>query len=147
VSAVTESVETVVSRNLRFGWWALLAFLSLGLILEALHGFKIGFYLDARNSVRREMWTLAHTHGTLISLVNLGFGLTLRHLSAREEALPALRLASRSLIAAAILMPMGFLGGGLVPYGGDPGLAIALVPLGGGLLFLGVLLTARSLRR
>jgi len=144
---VTGSVEALASRNVRFGWWSLLVFLSLGLILEALHGFKVGCYLDARNSVRREMWTLGHAHGTLIALVNVGFGLTLRQLRAGEESFHRLSLASRSLIAAAILMPVGFLGGGIVPYGGDPGLAIALVPLGGALLFLGVLLTARSLAR
>jgi hypothetical protein len=144
---VTRSVDALALRNIRFGWWSLLVFLSLGLILEALHGFKVGCYLDARNSVRREMWTLGHAHGTLIALVNLAFGLTLRHLRAGEESLHRLRLASRSLIAAAILMPLGFLGGGLMPYGGDPGLAIALVPLGGALLFLGVILTARSIAR
>ena len=29
----------LTKRHLRFGWWALLLFLTLGLGLEALHGF------------------------------------------------------------------------------------------------------------
>ena len=37
---------TFAQRNLRFGWWALLAFLSLGFFLEALHGFKVGWYVS-----------------------------------------------------------------------------------------------------
>jgi hypothetical protein len=143
---VPESVEDLAARNIRFGWWALLVFLGLGLFLEALHGFKVSFYLDARNSVRREMWTLAHAHGTLFAVLNLAFGLTLRSLGARNGELRRLLLASRSLRGAAILMPAGFLLGGLVPYGGDPGLGIALVPVGGALLLLGVLLTARGIQ-
>ncbi len=39
--------------HLRFGWWSLLVFLLLGLVLETLHGFKIGWYLDVSNSIRR----------------------------------------------------------------------------------------------
>jgi hypothetical protein len=29
----------LAQRHLRFGWWTLLLFLTLGLVLEALHGF------------------------------------------------------------------------------------------------------------
>ena len=43
----------------------------LGVFLETLHGFKAGFYLDASSATRRLMWTLAHAHGTLLSLVHL----------------------------------------------------------------------------
>ena len=55
------------------GWWGLLLFLSLGIGLETLHGFKIGGYLDPAYRVRRDMWTLAHAHGTLFALVNVAF--------------------------------------------------------------------------
>src|SRR5207302_5676038 len=58
-------------RNLRFGWWSLLVFLSLGGLLETLHGFKIGWYVDVGNEMRRLMFTLAHAHGTALALVNL----------------------------------------------------------------------------
>src|SRR4029077_18287735 len=66
-------------RNLRFGWWSLLFFLSLGGGLEALHGFKIGYYVDVGNDIRRLMFTLAHAHGTALGLVNIAAGLTARH--------------------------------------------------------------------
>src|SRR6266568_6766082 len=65
-------------RNLRFGWWLLLIFLLFGGALETMHGFKIGWYLDVGNEVRRLMFTLAHAHGTLLALVNIAAGLTAR---------------------------------------------------------------------
>ena len=66
-------------RNLRFGWWSLLVFLSLGGVLETLHGFKIGWYVDAGNEMRRLMFTLAHAHGTALALVNIVAALTARN--------------------------------------------------------------------
>jgi len=65
-------------RHLRIGWWSLLCFATVGLVLEMLHGFKVRAYLDVSNETRRLMWTLAHAHGTLLSLVHVIFGLTLR---------------------------------------------------------------------
>ena len=59
--------------HLRVGWWALLAYLSLGIAPESMHGFKIRWYLDVSNETRRLMWTLAHTHGTLLSILNIVF--------------------------------------------------------------------------
>jgi hypothetical protein len=120
----------------------LLAFLSLGLILETLHGFKVGFYLDVANETRRHQWTLAHAHGTLLSLVNIVFGWTVRTLPA-WQGMPQ-KIASRCLLGASILMPSGFLLGGAVIYGGDPGLGIFLLPIGAAMLFVAVLLTARG---
>ena len=65
--------QRLVRRHLRFGWWSLATFGLLGLVLETLHGFKVGAYLDVSNETRRLMWTLAHAHGTLLGLVHLGF--------------------------------------------------------------------------
>jgi hypothetical protein len=65
------SENTLIHRHLRAGWWGLLIYLGLGIALEMLHGFKIGFYLDVSNHTRRLMWTLAHAHGTLLALVNI----------------------------------------------------------------------------
>src|SRR6266849_1290438 len=65
--------RTLARRHHLFGWIGLLVFLSLGGVLEALHGFKIGAYLDLAHKVRREMWTLAHAHGALLALVQVGF--------------------------------------------------------------------------
>jgi hypothetical protein len=134
----------LIRRHLQFGWWALLIFLTGGLALEALHGFKVEAYLKVSNETRRLMWTLAHAHGTLLGLVNLAFASTLRAFSSWPE--PNRRLASATLLAATVLMPAGFFLGGLFIYAGDPGLGILLVPVGGVLLFVAVLLTTRALR-
>lgn len=133
----------VARLHLRVGWWALLVFLTLGLVLEALSGFKVGLYLDVSNSTRRLMWTLAHAHGTLLSLVNVAFGLTSR--VAGGWRVEARRRASRCLLGALALMPLGFFLGGLRIHGGDPGLGILLVPPGALLLFVAVFETARGL--
>jgi hypothetical protein len=122
-------------RNLRFGWWSLLVFLSLGGGLETLHGFKIGYYVDVGNDMRRLMFTLAHAHGTALALVNIAAGLTARHFKQFD-----LRSSvTISLIWAGILFPFGFFLGGVVTYGGDPGLGIWLVPIAAILLFYAVL--------
>jgi hypothetical protein len=125
----------------RFGWWSLLVWLGLGLVLEAMHGFKVGWYLDVGNDGRRLQLTLAHVHGTLVALVNLAFAANARP---TEATLPALRSASWLLRWAAVLMPVGFLFGGVFQMGGDPGFAIVLVPVGGLMLLAGVFLTARA---
>ncbi len=131
-------------NHLRFGWWSLLVFLTVGLILEGLHSFKVGLYLDADHQTRRLMWTLAHAHGTLLSLINLAFAGMVRAI----PAWPARRraLASRCLYGASLLLPGGFLLGGAWVHGGDPGLGVLLVPVGGLLLLLSVLLTALGTR-
>ncbi len=134
----------VAVGQMRFGWWALLAFLSTGVVLEALHGFKAGFYLDVSNETRRHLWTLGHAHGSLLALVNVAFGVCLALVPTADPT--ASRRAIVSLRAAAILLPGGFFLGGAVFYAGDPGLGVALVPLGALALFAGVLFAARSLR-
>lgn len=128
-------------RHLVFGWWALLVYLAGGLVLEALHGFKVGLYLDVDQSTRRLMWTLAHAHGTLLALVNLAFAFSVERITGSGAVL---RLASRCLLAATVLMPLGFFLGGVDIRGGDPGLGIGLVALGGLILLVGVLATARG---
>ncbi len=139
-----EAARRVARRHLRFGWWALLGFLVLGMLLEALNGFKIGWYMDAAHETRRQLWTLAHAHGTLLSLVNVLFGLTLAQLptwDARRRA-----LVSRALIAATLLLPGGFFLGGVVIHAGDPGLGILLLPPGAALLLAAVALVTWSQR-
>lgn len=135
----------LAQRHLRLGWLALLVFLSLGLVLESLHGFKVALYLDVTQETRRLMWTLGHAHGTLFGLLHLAFAFTLRAQGAEERGWA--RAASPCLTAASVLMPAGFLLGGAVTYGGDPGRGILLVPLGGALLFVAVLLVARNVGR
>ena len=138
----TTGAEAIRDRHLQIGWWSLLLFVSLGVTLEALHGFKTGFYLDVSNETRRLCWTLAHAHGALLSILNVVFALSLGATPNFEDG--ARTLASRCLIGALIALPLGFFLGGLFVSGGDPGIGIFLVPPGGLLLFIAVYLTARG---
>jgi hypothetical protein len=132
------------NRHLRLGWWWLLVFAGLGLILETLHGFKVGAYLNVSNDTRRLMWRLAHAHGTLLGAVNVLFGLTLR--TGHDSTFRDLRTISVLLVGASILLPVGFFLGGVQFYGGDPGLGVLVVPIGAVLLLAALFLIASGLR-
>ena len=138
----TDTAVDYTRRHLRFGWWSLLGFLLLGFVLELLHGFKAGLYLDVSNEIRRLMWTLAHAHGALLGLVHILYALCLR-------LFPGLAAGSQgpislSLIGASVLLPGGFFLGGIGFYNGDPGLGILAVPVGATLLVIAVFLVARA---
>ncbi len=137
-------VTRLVRRHLQFGWWSLLLFLTFGLTLEALHGFKAGLYLNVSNEMRRLMWTLAHAHGALLALVHIAFAVTIPIVSAWTASSRA--FASVCLMAASVLLPGGFLIGGLFLHQRDPGLGIVLVPIGALLLFVVAFLAARALK-
>jgi hypothetical protein len=139
---VTKPVVDYTRRHLRLGWWSLLAFATLGLGLEALHGFKIRAYLDVSNETRRLMWTLAHAHGTLLAILNIVFGLSLRIVP--ELTTSRLAFVSSALAGATIVMPAAFFLGGIVFYGGDPGLGILLLPVGAFLLLAAIFWIARG---
>lgn len=119
--------------NLRAGFLALFVFATLGLFLEALHGFKLGFYLDVDQETRRLLWRLGHAHGTLLGLVNVGYAL-----SAKSWPRLADHLAGRALLTALLLMPLGFLLGGVFAHEGDPGVSVALAAAGGVALLFGL---------
>jgi hypothetical protein len=130
------------SRHLRFGWWSLFAFAALGLTLEGLHAFKIPAYLDVSNETRRLMWRLAHAHGALLGLVHVIYGLALT--AVPDLGGPNRGLITKSLIGASLLLPGGFLLGGISFYSGDPGFGVVLVPVGACLLLAALFLIARS---
>lgn len=136
-----ESARALAFLNVKFGLWALLVYLSLGLGLEGLHGFKIAWYLDFET--RRLMWTLAHAHGVLLSVLCIGLGLMLH---VQRAAAGWRRVASACMMAATVLLPSGFILGGTWVYEGDPGPGVILSPIGGGLLFLAVAITALKYR-
>lgn len=142
-SSNPDSPNATVRHHLKLGWWALLLFLTFGIVLEALHAFKNGYYLNTTNQTRRFMWTLAHAHGTLLALINLAFATTLPLLNLAPKRR---KLASILLSSATILMPAGFFLGGLVFYGGDPGFGILLLPLGAVFLLTAVFMAARATR-
>jgi hypothetical protein len=123
-----------------FGWWLLLLFVGMGLALESMHALKIAAYLDPAHHVRRELWTLAHAHGTLLAIVNLLFASALRQWPWQSAA--RVRFCSKLFLAAGVLLPAGFFLGGLAPSEGDPSIGVWLVPVGALLLFASVLTVA-----
>lgn len=137
-----DTAPVYVRRHLRFGWGMLLVFLTLGIALEVMHGLKLGWYLNVANETRRLMWRLAHAHGVLLALVNLAFASTVRLTPPGDPAWR--RRASRCLRLAGVLLPGGFLLGGIIVYEADPWIGILLVPFGAFFLFVGVLLTVRG---
>jgi hypothetical protein len=115
-------------RHHLIGWCGLLIFLSLGIALETLHAFKIGFYLDPTHKLRRLLWTLAHAHGTLLALVHIAFAAGLPALGRWTQR--RLQLASFFLTDALLLLPLGFFLGGLGHTEVDPSPGVLLVPVG-----------------
>ena len=131
----------VADRHLRVGWWSLAGFGLLGLVLETLHGFKVSAYLDVQNETRRLMWTLAHAHGSLLGLVHIALSATIR---SGQLEYHRIRTASTSLLAAIVLLPGGFFLGGIQFYSGDPGIGVALVPVGAALTIFCAVVVARA---
>ena len=141
----SRDVKTLCARHLLFAWWSLLGWVILGITLEALHAFKVGWYLGETSETRRLLWTLAHAHGTLLSLVHAAFAFT--YFALPTPVTRRRRLASALLMAASVLLPGGFFLGGIFIFEGDPGLGVWLVPFGAICLFLAVFLTATDVAR
>jgi hypothetical protein len=134
--------RSYAARHESFGWWSIAIFSALGLLLEVLHGLKVQAYLSAANDTRRLMWTLAHAHGVLIGLVQVVFGIWLRN--SERQPLERLSLISTALVLAGVLLPAGFLLGGISFYSGDPGIGVGLVPAGAVLLIPALAAVARA---
>jgi hypothetical protein len=115
-------------RHHLIGWWGLFVFVTLGLVLETLHGVKADFYLDPAHRLRRLLWTLAHAHGTLLGVVHVCFAMGLAHFGRWTER--GLRLASFFLTDALVLLPAGFFLGGVGHTEVDPSSGVLLVPVG-----------------
>lgn len=137
----TPDTAALQRRHLRIGWGSLLAFVALGGVLEAMHGFKVDWYLAVGNETQRLLWRLAHAHGTFLSLVHIGFAVTLSHVGDVSA-----KVAAACLTGALIALPGGFLLGAFGGHGGDPGVGIVLVPVGLLLLIVAIISTLRSLR-
>jgi hypothetical protein len=135
-----DATDALVRRHLRIGYAGLAVFVTLGGLLEAFHGFKVGFYLDADSETRRLMWRLAHAHGTLLSVLHVVYALTVKAVPGAARP-----LASGTLTAALLLVAGGFFAGGVSVHGGDPGLGVLLVPAGFVALLASVVVTVRAL--
>jgi len=140
VRSDVQDSERAVQRTLATGWWLLAVSLPLGVTLEALHGLKVEAYLASQT--RRELWRLAHAHGTLLGILCLVFAaLAERHVAPRVR-----RTVAWQLTWGAISMPLGFFFGGILNSEGDPSVGIVLVPVGAGLLLAALTRAARTSR-
>ena len=125
-----------IGKTVRVGWLLLAIALPFGVTLEALHGFKVQAYLAS--DMRREMWRLAHAHGTLLGILCLVSGLL-----AEAHIAEAVRPRVLAMIRwGAVLMPLGFFLGGVLNSEGDPSLGILLVPPGALLLMIALVRAA-----
>jgi hypothetical protein len=114
---------------IRQAWISLALWIAFGILLEGFRAFRSSVYLD--DAVRRDMFRLAHSHGTLLNFLLLAAALCAR--------LELIRLGARTalgLSAAVVLLPAGFLLGGMWHFKDEPGLAILLVPVGAVLLLV-----------
>lgn len=121
------------------GWLSLAVWMSFGLLLESLMAYKSPAYLD--DPLRRELFRLAHAHGSLLGVV-----LVIAAMWARGSGEWQSRLALFALRFGAAVMPLGFLAAGLWHPESDPGLGIWLVPAGALPLIFGLISIALSSR-
>jgi hypothetical protein len=141
-AARAEDRETLAAA--RFGWTALAGWALFGLVLEAAHGFKLAAYLD--DDLRHSLLRLAHAHGVVLALVVLALGRQAGGAEPGEGG--GARWTGRLVRAGALLIPVGFALSAIAPHEGDPGWPVALVPLGGLALVVGLVrAAARAWRR
>ena len=139
-TATANPSALAIRKTVRAGWLLLAIALPFGVTLEALHGFKVQAYLAS--DMRREMWRLAHAHGTLLGMLCLvSAALAEAHI---PETVRALVLAM--IRWGAVLMPLGFFLGGVLNSEGDPSLGILLVPPGALLLIIALVRAALAPR-
>jgi len=131
-----KTTDPAIGKTLRTGWLLLAIGLPFGVTLEAFHGFKVQAYLAS--DMRREMWRLAHAHGTLLGI------LCLVSAALADAHVPqAIRPRVMAMIRwGAVLMPLGFFLGGVLNSEGDPSLGILLVPPGALLLVVALVRVA-----
>jgi hypothetical protein len=131
ILTIEEARPAPVSGLLFQAWLSIAVWMSFGLLLESLIGFRVPAYLN--DPVRRELFRLAHTHGALLNIV-----LLLASLCVDRNLVAASKTAIWVLRIGAVLMPVGFLLGGIWHFEGEPGLGVWLVPLGGILVIFSV---------
>jgi hypothetical protein len=130
----SQTTDWIASLLLQ-GWLGLALWMTFGLLLEGLLGYKIPAYLS--DSQRRELFQLAHTHGTLLSLILIAAALC-----SKSFAIEIHRAARMALRLGTIFMPLGFLLAGISHPEGDPGIAIWLVPPAALLVIFGAIVIA-----
>lgn len=121
------------------GWLSLALWMSFGLLIESLMAYKSPSYLD--DPLRRELFRLAHAHGSLFGVV-----LVIAAMWARSTGVTPSALAVLALRFGSVVMPVGFLFAGVWHPESDPGLAIWLVPSGAVPLIFGLISIALTSR-
>jgi hypothetical protein len=119
------------------GWVSLAVWMTIGLLLEGLLGYKIPTYLN--DPQRRELFRLAHAHGTLLAIVLILTALCVINFEIALSRAPRLALQ-----IGATLMPLGFLLAGVWHTESDPGLAIWLVPIAALMIIFGAIAMAMA---
>ncbi len=112
-------------------WISLAAWMSVGMLLEALIAFRSPAYLQ--DPLRRELFRLAHTHGAVLNLV-----LVIASMYLSNRSLTLANPARIAFQAGVVLMPLGFLLGGLWHTETDPNMFVFLAPAGGILVIFAV---------
>lgn len=138
------SVAPIASlRHLKIGWWMLVTFVSLGMLLEVMHGFKVDLYLSVERSGTRTVWTLAHAVGAILGLVHIAYAASLFMLpDGKASGVP---LTSGCLNCASILLPAALITAGLVPSENTVPLGYLLAVPGLFFLLLSLLMMARRM--
>jgi hypothetical protein len=132
--------RAVWARQAMFqAWLSIAIWMGFGLLLEGFLGYKIPIYLQDQQ--RRELFRLAHTHGTFLGLVLLAAAVVIQRLNISPP-----RAARAAIQLGTGLMPFGFLVAGVWHSEGDPGLAIWLVPPTALLVIFGVVALALASR-
>src|SRR4029079_2103459 len=121
--------RTSCSTLIRQAWISIALWITFGILLEGLNAFRSSAFLD--DAVRREMFRLAHAHGTLLNLVLLALAIC-----ARLDLVNLGPKTSGGFRAAVIILPLGFLFAGVWHFKDEPGAAILLVPIGAVLLLV-----------
>ena len=145
ILAMTDTrITPAALPSFRFGWWMLLLFITLGIVLEGFHGFKVAIYVDVDYQIRRSMWRWAHAWGTLLSVLNVLFAAVWTRYG---DQMPSPARLARWLMVASVLIPAGFFGGGLFADELEMGWSAALVPAGVLCLTVSILMIAVGFSR
>jgi len=139
MTAPASDATTAARTLIRQGWASIALWMTLGLLLEGMLGYKIPAYLN--DPQRRELFRLAHAHGTLLGVLLIAGGLCIR-----GGVIELQRIAAGALRLGAIMMPVGFAVAGIWHPEGDPGIAIWLVPPGAVLVIFAAISAALASR-
>lgn len=123
--------------HLRASLGTVALFLAMGLWLEAMYGLRAEGWID--DTLRREFLRLGHAHGTLLGILNVALAWAMGRLETPAAWAGRIRLAA---LAGAVLVPVGFVGGGLWHGPTDPGPVVLVVPAGAMMLLASVVAVA-----